>query len=183
MAVLFRFPAGWCQLVGYPLEAPKDEDSANSSSTTINSSFNEQPKKKRYTMYRGRRKRRRTAHNAANNNTEPMETEDGPDDQDEEGSAATSPEVSAMQQMPKLIAQVKEEAVPSTSSPHNVKSTSELSNSSVVVKASPHQSIRSTNPRDWSVEQVVEFLKELSCENYASTFVKEVSCVVAGVIS
>src|SRR5882724_3708800 len=47
------FPIGWCQLVNYSLEPPRDEDSSGLQNVTPNES-----NKRRRNLYRGRTQRR-----------------------------------------------------------------------------------------------------------------------------
>jgi hypothetical protein len=50
------FPIGWCQLVNYPLEPPKDEDSSGLQNVTPN-----ETNKRRRNLYRGRSQRRKSS--------------------------------------------------------------------------------------------------------------------------
>ena len=159
------FPAGWCQLVGHPLEPPKDDDSPNSSSISIAPLLNENSRRKK--NYKGgvRRKKKRNANSSGTINDETIEDV-----------RSVTPD------MPCLVPHTAELVSPAISPPRSPpkQSITDLSNSSVVIKPSPHQSVNIQNGRasgrvrDWNMDDICRVLKENECSAYCEAFRKQV---------
>ena len=169
------YPIGWCQLVGYPLEPPKDSDAAS-----LNTS---RRKKKSYT---GKKKRKGRVSNP-NNMTDSVSGVRAPasnydstcdsDAADEDGDysedtpcARESGAEDGFPIHPNLTTApatpVKQKQRASSGSPRSV---SDLSNSSVVVRPSPPEPVIKAagraaglggDPRTWTVSDVSSFLKD-----------------------
>jgi hypothetical protein len=169
------FPAGWCHLVQYPLEAPKNE--MDSSFTSSSSIVSESSKRKRNT-YKGRvRRKKRTSEGRGLLNGL---------DQEDDTAMSMSP------QMPVLVPETETTGFHLTQSIHlehpnikheNIENDVEYGggSSSVVVKPSPIEPIIakvecSNNPRDvrnWNLKQLCAYLKANDCLHLAANFIAQ----------
>uniref|UniRef100_T1KMI6 FCS-type domain-containing protein n=1 Tax=Tetranychus urticae TaxID=32264 RepID=T1KMI6_TETUR len=172
------YPIGWCQMVGYPLEPPREGDS--SEIATYSAAIDGRSRKRHY--FRGRHKRRRRGAASTSNenshitysNPEQASTSELIDSFSSSFSSISYDWSSSQQAGP---------SSPPTSMPYACES-----NSSVVVKPSPIQPItptpgpsstatksseRSEDPRNWSVDDVYDYLQAKDCGNYAHCFVRE----------
>ena len=179
------YPIGWCELVGYPLEPPKDSKSGDLSgllSPTLSRSFDSLKKKRN--NYKGRyKKRRKSCYSGSSDFGSPSSS--GRPSLDK---ASTSDNFkSDTYLLPTSFNNCdwlsSSNVNSKESSSLSLSQTSEMSNSSVIVKPSPVQPFfsESTNhkflddPKHWSVTEVCHFLRVNDCGAYCQSFWNKVS--------
>ena len=140
------FPVGWCQLVNYPLEPPKEEDGLQN--VTPNET------KRRRQMCRGRtQKRERHVFSNSPFNSVSGKKRFSPDQHVEENNTWT---------------QCQDDTISSSSS------LSVSSNSAVTIKPSPILKTAAADlgadPRLWSCQEVTHFLRQNECAAYCDAF-------------
>jgi hypothetical protein len=166
------FPVGWCHLVGYPLEPPKEQDK------------NDTSKKGKRSQKGKKGKRGRGASKSEAS---------FPSQEDVDSEQESPPKVQRHVMHNRATDPVREsiaEAVKTPSASHSKKtsatpktsktSVSILSNSKVVVKPSPAlpvipcQRSNETDPSKWNIADVAHFLGRNDHDNYVATFVERV---------
>ena len=175
------YPIGWCEMVGYPLEPPKDSDVSGLLSPTLSRSIDSMKKKRN--NYKGRyKKRRRGGYSGSSDLGSPIST--GRTSLDK---ASTSDLLEYDTYLSSMSFNNGDWLSP-TSKPTNKESSSpsfEMSNSSVIVKPSPVEPFYSEpgynksrdDPKQWSVTEVCQFLRDNECGAYCQSFWNEVSLV------
>lgn len=176
------FPVGWCHLVGYPLEPPRDEDKSDTSKKLKRPQKGKKGKKGKLTS-----------------KSDTSVTFLGDDDMEVDSGHDSTPKTSKHVMHNRATDPVKEspvkEAVPEAKAGHSRKmnrwpkpksytrpTVSNLSNSEVVVKPSPAQPVlpcqrsRDPDPSKWNVADVAYFLENHDHANYVQSFVQKV-CV------
>ncbi|RWS02153.1 Polycomb protein Sfmbt-like protein [Dinothrombium tinctorium] len=147
------FPIGWCQMVQYPLEPPRD-DSGDVSSYNFNESYSKSGRKR--STYKGRYKRRKKFGQGSN------------------GSMTDDKLITSNTHIHNSSTTTSLDSSYSIPSPPSRTS----SNSSVVVKPSPIAPVTEVNkmhklpekPSDWTVSHVAQFLRVNDCGAYYEAF-------------
>ncbi|XP_054163633.1 MBT domain-containing protein 1-like [Oppia nitens] len=144
------FPIGWCQLVNYPLESPKEDDLTGIQNMTPNES-----NKRRRNLCRNRNQKRkkRLSPSIAGNDFKFEEPED----------------INTSFASESWIHN-QDDTISSSSS------LSVSSNSAVIIKPSPiiktssDASDLGSDPRVWTIQEVVQFLRQNDCSSYCDSF-------------
>ena len=195
------FPIGWCHLVGYPLEPPKDNSTASDSSKKKRGGYKRLGRKgKKHLSKLIKDKTEGDASQSKglfDSSAEPEEDEEM--DVDNNGQTSSSKTSTSSRQIfhnratdntPLQLNPSVSRAGPSTkgreassSSTPSRPAVSVLSNSSVVMKPSPPQPVlpcdrsRETDPFKWNVADVAHFLESNSHGSYVNSFVRKV-CII-----
>lgn len=171
------YPIGWCQLVGYPLEPPKYEDSSGSQNITPDS-------KRKRNLNRGRSAKSK---NLLISNFIKyinmillfLEKKRNSTSQSQSGKDQSFEEFSFNEW--KLPSSCQDQTITSSASTNSsTMSISNIidSNSSVIIKPSPlirtSDEILGPDPTRWSPQEVASFLKSNDCGAYSDAFLKQV---------
>ncbi|XP_053210002.1 MBT domain-containing protein 1-like [Panonychus citri] len=179
------YPIGWCQMVGYPLEPPRESDAGDTHMTTYSSALDGRSKKRN--IYKGRhKKRRRGGLNVSSSSDNSQVTLSNTNDR-----ASTSDFMESFSSPYSPYNYDWSQQTGTSSSPPTSTSFANESNSSVIVKPSPVQPIiiqeptssnpsltttssskRSTDPRQWSVNDVCNFLRSKDHGNHVQSFAR-----------
>lgn len=167
------YPIGWCQMVGYPLEPPKDPDGNDTNNTSFGLLDGRQKKRN---SYKGRyRKRKRGALSITNGVSHLLSNSSFSIFDKASTSDHADTSISSVSSLNCDWASPDPSASPNTSNHHTVG----MSNSSVVIKPSPVEPLYkdrklSDDLRHWTVEDVCQFLYSNDCGSYCQYFMNKV---------
>ncbi|KAI1286669.1 MBT domain-containing protein 1 [Halotydeus destructor] len=170
------FPAGWCQLVGYPLEAPKDDDGANSSSISFCSVQSSDIAKRKRGTYKARKRKKRTSLglNVSQNSTDTVNDDD--DDVPISVTLSEQTSNSSKVEVTKRLAKQTATVIParrSTFTTAELSNTSEFPVESSKVCQENNVQVVPPDPRNWTLEHVVSYLRDNECSAYCDSFVQK----------
>lgn len=186
------FPLGWCELVGYPLEPPRDDNDPYSNSSSIPGGFvfDNAMKKRGKAPYKGRYKKRKRnqtgtldkrVSQAIDDDSVPMMIPTCAFEDETEDCTVFNSIAETHDWSPSRDDSNDETTSGAAVAPPEEAEDTSASNSSVIVKPSPIQleklmeskssALSKEHPQNWSISDVVKYLQLNECGGHAQAFI------------